>query len=140
MEGELDDIWCRLGDAGRVLLVGGAVVAPLARRDFRGSFNALTAILATAAVSKAVKAFWHEPRPNGDDSNSFPSQHAAECFAAAVSLDRQFKDAIGPGAIGLAAAVSLTRVFGRKHHPQDVIAGAGMGIAAGSLAARLPAE
>src|SRR5690242_18227940 len=135
MGAELDDIWCRLGDGGRVLLVGGALVAPLTKRDFRGGFNALTAILASAAVSKAVKAFWRERRPNGEDNNSFPSQHAAECFAAAVSLDRQFKDGIGPVAIGLATAVSLTRIFGRKHRPPDVIAGAGLGICAGSLAA-----
>lgn len=138
MPSEQEEFWCRLGDAGRVLLVGGAVVAPLARRDLRGSFNALTAVLAVAALSKAVKAFWKEPRPNGEDRKSFPSQHAAECFAAAVSLDRQFKDGIGPAAVGLATAVSLTRVFGGKHHAADVIAGAGLGITAASWTPFLP--
>lgn len=132
-----EDIWCRLGDGGRFLLTGAAVVAPLAKRDYRGSFNALTGILAAAAVSKAIKAVWHEPRPNGEDTNSFPSQHAGECFAAAVSLDRQFKDAVGPGAIGLATAVALTRIFGRKHNVADVIAGTALGIVAGNTAARL---
>jgi membrane-associated phospholipid phosphatase len=129
----LDEIWNRAGDCGRVLLIGAALAAPLVKRDVRGSFNALTGILATSAACKAIKAFWREPRPNGEDRNSFPSQHAAECFAAAVSLDRQFKDAIGPAAIGLATAVSLTRVFGRKHHPPDVIAGAALGVLAGRM-------
>lgn len=129
-----------MGDAGRWLLVGGAIVAPLVRRDVRGSLNALTAILATAALTKAIKAFSREPRPNGEDDNSFPSQHAAECFAAAVSLHRRFEEGIGPAAIGVATAVSLTRLFGGKHHPPDVIAGAGMGITAASFARSMPAK
>lgn len=133
-----EEAWRRFGDAGRLLLVGGAVLAPLGRRDLRGSFNALTAVLAVAALSKAVKAFWHERRPNGEDENSFPSQHAAECLAAAVSLDRQLGDGLGPAAIGLATAVALSRVFGGKHHAADVIAGAGMGITAGSWTAAIP--
>lgn len=132
-----DDVWNRIGDCGRVVLVGTAVAAPLARHDFRGSFNALTAILSTAAVCKAAKGFWHEPRPNGEDSNAFPSQHASECFAAAASLDAQFADAIGPGAIGLATAVALTRIFGRKHHVADVIAGAAIGILATKVTQRV---
>ena len=139
METAQDELWCRLGDGGRLVLVGGAIVSPLVRKDFRGALNAATAVLAVASLSKAIKAVWHERRPDGEDDKSFPSQHAAECFAAAASLDRQFKDGIGPAAIGLATAVALTRVFGRKHRPADVIAGAGMGITASSLAARLTA-
>ena len=128
------DIWNRIADAGRALLVGGAVVAPLWRQDFRTSFNALTAVLASSAASKAVKTFWREPRPNGENNNSFPSQHAGDCFAAAVVLDREWRDAIGPAAIGLATAVSLARVFGGKHHVADVIAGAALGVIAGEIA------
>jgi membrane-associated phospholipid phosphatase len=131
------DVWDRFADAGRFVLVGGAIAAPLARRDFRASFNALTGILATAATGKVVKAFWHERRPNGENNNSFPSLHAAECFAAAVALDSEFRDGVGPGAIGLATAVTLARVFSGKHHVADVIAGAGIGVTAMELARRL---
>jgi membrane-associated phospholipid phosphatase len=128
------DTWNRLADSGRALLVGGAVVAPLWRKDFRTSFNGLTAILATSAASKAVKAFWHEPRPNGENHKSFPSQHAGDCFAAAIVLDREWRDAVGPLAIGLATAVSMARVFSGKHHVADVVAGAALGVIAAEIA------
>ena len=131
------DGWTRFADGGRVLLIGAAIAVPLWRRDFRGSFNALTAILATSATDKLIKAFWKERRPNGEDHNSFPSQHAAECFAAATCLERSFGDGVGPTALGLATAVSITRIYSGKHHPSDVLAGAGIGIAAGNLAQQL---
>ena len=129
------DSWTRFADAGRALLVGGAVIAPLWRKDFRAGFNALTAVLAVSAASKAIKAVWREPRPNGENRKSFPSQHAGDCFAAAVILHRESKEGLGPAAIGLATAVSLARVFGGKHHLADVIAGAGLGTIAGEIAA-----
>ena len=131
------DAWNRFADAGRIALIGAAIGAPLWRRNFRGSFNALTAILGTSATDKLIKAVWNERRPNGENNNSFPSQHAAECFAAATSLDRSFGDGIGPVAIGLATLVSITRICSGKHHTADVFAGAGIGITAGNLAHRL---
>jgi hypothetical protein len=129
------DAWNRFADAGRALLVGGAVIAPLWRKDYRTSLNGLTAILAVSAASKAIKAFWHEPRPNGENNNSFPSQHAGDCFAAAAILDRDWRDAVGPLALGIATAVSAARVLSGKHHVADVIAGASLGIVAGEVAA-----
>jgi membrane-associated phospholipid phosphatase len=129
------DAWNRFADGGRALLVGAAVIAPLWRKDFRTSFNGLTAILATSAASKSIKAFWREPRPNGQNAKSFPSQHAGDCFAAAVTLDREWGSAMGPLAIGLATAVSAARVFGGKHHVADVVAGAALGVIAAELTA-----
>lgn len=130
-------VWNGFADAGRLLLVGGAIVAPLLRRDYRSSFNAVTAILTTFAVSKATKAFWDEPRPNDENDKSFPSLHAADCFAAAVSIHREWRDAMGSAAIGLATAVSLARVFSGKHHVVDVAAGGSLGIIAAHASARL---
>jgi membrane-associated phospholipid phosphatase len=121
-----EEAWNRFSDAGRALLVGSAVVIPAWRKDYRTSFNALAAILAASVASKVIKSFWHEPRPDGENDKSFPSQHAADCFAAATILRRN-GDA-GPAAIGLATAVSAARVFGGKHHVADVVAGASLGI------------
>ena len=122
-----------MADAGRALLVGGAVIAPLWRKDFRASFNGLTAVLATSAASKAVKTFWQEPRPDGENNNSFPSQHAGDCLAAAVVIHREWRDTVGPLALGMATAVSLARVFGGKHHVADVIAGVALGVIAAEV-------
>ena len=133
----VDDVWNRAGDAGRFGLLGAAIVVPLARKDFRSAMNALVGVLATSAASKAIKAFWHERRPNGEDNNSFPSQHAAECFAAAVALDRQLKGAAGPLAMGFATFTAFTRVFGRKHHVSDVLAGTALGTIAASWSCTL---
>lgn len=126
-----EDLWARAGDVGRAGLLLSAVALPLCRRDFNAGFDALTAIFACAAVSKAVKAWWDEPRPNGEDNKSFPSQHAAECFAAGVALARN--DSWGGPALVAAAAVAATRLLARKHHPLDVVAGAGLGITASGL-------
>lgn len=129
-----EDGWNRFADVGRAVLVGGSVIAPLWRKDFRWGFNALTAALATSAASKGIKALWSERRPNGHDNNSFPSLHSADCFAAATVLSRQWPNAVGPAAIGLATAVSLARVFGGKHHFADTVTGASVGILAGEFA------
>lgn len=127
------EAWNSFADAGRALLVSAAVLAPLFRRDFKSSFDGLTAILATSSASKAIKAFWREPRPNGENANSFPSQHAAECFAAAVILDRVWPDRAGPAATGCATAIATARVFSGKHHPADVLAGGAVGILVANL-------
>lgn len=125
----LADAWARLGDVGRCALIGGAVVLPLRRRDWNGSFDALTAVLVSSATCKAIKPFVPERRPNREDSNSFPSQHAAECFAAGLALRRYFGEPTGAAAIGVATLVAMSRLFARKHWTIDVVAGIAIGAA-----------
>jgi membrane-associated phospholipid phosphatase len=123
------DIWARFGDAGRCSLIAGATFLPLRRRDFDGAFNAVGAVLTASAVCKTVKPFVPERRPNGEDGNSFPSQHAAECFAAGLALRRYFGSECGAAAIGVATLVAMSRLFARKHFLIDVLAGIGIGAA-----------
>lgn len=123
------DVWARFGDAGRFGLIAGALVLPLRRRDFDGAFNALTAILTSSALCKAVKPFVPERRPNGEDRNSFPSQHAAECFAAGLALRRYFGPDAGAAGVGVASLVAMSRLFARKHFLIDVVAGIAFGAA-----------
>jgi len=125
----------RFADVGRAVLVGGAVIGPMWRKDLRAGLNGLAAVFAVSAASKAIKAVWKEPRPDGENKQSFPSQHAGDCFAAAAILRRESTEGVGAAAIGLAAAVSLARVLSGKHHVADVIAGAGLGTIAGEFAA-----
>ena len=128
------DAWNRFADAGRALLVGGAATAPLIRRDWRASINAIALIFAVSTATKVIKTSWEEPHPDGEDRQSFPSEHAVDGFAAAAIVGREFNGGIGLAAIGLATAISLARLFSGKHYVADVIAGAGMGFAIARLA------
>lgn len=123
------ELWARFGDVGRCALIGSAVLLPLRRRDFDGSFNALTAILLSSATCKAIKPFVPERRPNGEDRGSFPSQHSVECFAAGLALRRYFGRDVGASAIGTATLVAMSRLFAKKHQLIDVIAGIAIGAA-----------
>lgn len=123
------DAWARFGDVGRCGLIAGALLLPLRRRDLDGSCNALTAVLASSAACKAIKPFIPERRPNGEDLNSFPSQHAAECFAAGLAVRRYFGAEVGSLAIGAATLVTTSRLFAKKHFLVDVLAGVVIGTA-----------
>lgn len=132
MAGKTDadaEAWARFGDIGRFAIIGASLAMPLRRRNFDGCFNSATAVLATASVCKLLKAFIHERRPNGEDNNSFPSQHAAEVFAAGLSMRNHFGPLKG-ASVGAATLVAISRLFARKHRPVDVAAGVLIGAAA----------
>ncbi len=70
-------------------------------------------------------------------SPSFPSNHAANSFAAAVVLA-----SLGPGfavvSYLLAAMVALSRVYLGVHYPADILAGALLGVGVGRVVRMLP--
>lgn len=84
----------------------------------------------------ALKAMINEERPDHSDNKSFPSGHAAMAFAAARSIDKEFrKDCIWIPIAGYAAAtaIGVERVVSDRHHWYDVVAGAGIGFGAAEL-------
>lgn len=84
----------------------------------------------------ALKAIVKEERPDHTDNKSFPSGHAAMAFAAARSIDKEFrKDNIWIPIAGytVATAIGVERFLNNRHHWYDVVAGAGVGIAATEL-------
>jgi membrane-associated phospholipid phosphatase len=72
-------------------------------------------------------------------ATSFPSGHATTAFAVAAAVAwavRSGEEAwLGWAAFGWAALVGLSRVYVGVHFPSDVIAGAGLGIAVGTVGA-----
>ncbi len=84
-------------------------------------------------LKKAAKV----ERPNGTDTKSFPSGHAARAFMGAELLRREYKD-VSPwiGCAGYAAATvtSLARIGHWEHWFTDVLAGAGIGILSTNVA------
>lgn len=83
-----------------------------------------------------LKALITEERPDRSDNKSFPSGHTAIAFAAARSIDKEFrKESIWIPIAGYAAATALgvERVVSDRHHWYDVAAGAAIGYGAAEL-------
>ena len=94
--------------------------------------SVVVAFGAKTVLKKAIK----EERPDHSDNKSFPSGHASMAFAAARSIDKEFrKDCIWIPIAGYAAAtaVGIERIANKHHHWYDVVAGAGIGIGSAEL-------
>ena len=130
------------------LLVGMGLCSDLWRRRLPLAF--LAAATATGAASLVVhllKQAFDRERPSVADPElgslvaipgnpSFPSGHSTTAFAAATAV-AILSPRLRPLALGLAAAVALSRVYLRVHFPLDVLAGAVLGAAVGALFAWL---
>lgn len=94
--------------------------------------SVVVAFGAKTVLKKAIK----EERPDHSDNKSFPSGHASMAFAAARSIDKEFrKNCIWIPIAGYAAAtaIGVERIVNKHHHWYDVVAGAGIGIGSAEL-------
>ena len=102
----------------------------------RFAVNTLASVGVGFALKTALKKMVKEERPDHSDKESFPSGHATMAFAAARSIDKEFrKESIWIPIAGYAAAtaIGVERVASDRHHWYDVVAGAGLGIASAEL-------
>lgn len=98
--------------------------------------NTGASVIVAFGVKSVLKKAIKEERPDHSDNKSFPSGHASIAFAAARSLDKEFrKDCIWIPIAGYAAAtaIGVERVVNDRHHWYDVVAGAGIGFGAAEL-------
>lgn len=102
----------------------------------RFAVNTIASVGVAYAGKTVLKAMIKEERPDHSDNKSFPSGHASMAFAAARSIDKEFrKDNIWIPIAGYAAAtaVAVERVARDRHHWYDVVAGGAVGIGAAEL-------
>lgn len=102
----------------------------------RFAVNTIASVGVAYIGKTALKAMVKEERPDHSDNKSFPSGHTAMAFAAARSIDKEFrKESIWIPIAGYAAAtaVGIERVANDRHHWYDVVAGAAVGYAAAEL-------
>lgn len=102
----------------------------------RFAVNTIASVGVAYVGKTALKAMIKEDRPDHSDNKSFPSGHAAMAFAAARSIDKEFrKDCIWIPIAGYAAAtaVGIERVARDRHHWYDVLAGAAVGFGSAEL-------
>jgi undecaprenyl-diphosphatase len=128
------------------LLVALGLGSDLLRR--RLPVAALAALAATGVASLIVHflklAFDRQRPPQADPdlgslvaipgNPSFPSGHSATAFAAATAV-AILCPRMRPWALGIAAAVALSRVYLRVHFPLDVLVGSVVGAGLGALCA-----
>ena len=115
------------GDVVSALLPVAGVAAVLIQEDWQGlkqgAFSAATTLAATILLKKVVD----KRRPDHSGYDSFPSRHAAFCFATSVFIHRRYGWRWAIPCYAASAYVSWTRVYGKKHDWWDVAAGAAIG-------------
>ena len=123
------------GDVVTALLPASAGGMILWLRDGEGAWQLAGSGALTLAATYGLKYTVNERRPNGE-KYSFPSAHTSVAFASAEYLRKRYGWEYGIPAYALASFVAYSRVDSDQHHPQDVIAGAAIGIASSYLFTR----
>ncbi len=135
---------------GRILLVAIAIwlLVRLRRRGLVVALGAALTITASDQISShLLKPAIGRARPANElagvhllvkrtRSYSFPSSHAANTFAAAAYFSR-FAPSMAVPLFGLAALVSISRVYVGVHYPLDLAGGAVVGLGCAALVLRL---
>ncbi|RLJ32609.1 PAP2 superfamily protein [Chryseobacterium sp. 7] len=93
--------------------------------------------LIAAAFTMPLKYLVKEERPDGSNTLSFPSGHAATAFSSAQFMFREYKDTnfwLSISGYPFAVFTGVYRMLNDKHWLGDVVAGAGFGILSTELA------
>ncbi|MDE6336941.1 MAG: phosphatase PAP2 family protein [Muribaculaceae bacterium] len=98
----------------------------------QGALSGVTMLGATYILKYAVK----EERPDHSNRHSFPSGHTGTSFATATFLQRRYGWKLGVPAYVVATYVGWGRIYAKKHHWWDVLAGAAIGAGASLIYTR----
>lgn len=88
-----------------------------------------TSYVFMGVIVNALKYTTREQRPDGTSYNSFPSGHTATAFMGVELFRLEYGNRWGIPAYLLATTVGFLRLHNERHWLNDVIAGAGIGIA-----------
>ncbi len=136
-----------LGSTGNVLggpwvaagaLGGFLLVAPLTHdTKVRGTaFSLFEAYAVDTALVQGLKAATRRTRPNGSNTQSFPSGHTSDAFLLATVLSHYYGPRMAVPTYALAALVAVARVESRDHWASDTVAGATVGYLSAMAAVR----
>lgn len=96
--------------------------------DYKGLLQLGESLVASVAVSYALKYTIKKKRPDGSDSRSFPSNHTGFSFAGATFLQKRYGWKWGVPGYLVSCYVAWGRVYAKKHDAWDVLAGTAIGI------------
>ncbi len=118
----------RVGDVLQLLVPAVAYGITHYVNDRDGRMQFTKSFLVTAATTHALKKGINAERPNGG-GRSFPSGHTSAAFQGAAFIHARYGLEYAVPAYVAAAFVGYSRVHAGKHHVNDVIAGAALGVA-----------
>ena len=131
----------RTEKAGDVLTLAIPVFTSLATVLYEDSVSGLEdltgTLIVTFATTFALKRVVGKTRPNGACCSSFPSGHSSSSFATAAFVHARYQNIWSVPMYLMAAYVGYSRVYAYKHYPEDVAAGAALGVVNAFLATEL---
>ena len=122
--------WARFASGtGNVLFLGAGTLLPLIEDGKDGpqhSLRTADSLIVSTLFSEALKRITHERRPDGGNTQSFPSGHATAAFAVAT-MESHYHPKQAILWYAGATVIAASRVKLRRHYTHDVIAGAALG-------------
>lgn len=115
------------GDVLQVLLPATAYGMTWWEKDPQGRHGFLAGFATTLGITYGLKLGIHKQRPNGGEM-AFPSGHTAAAFGGAAFIARRYGWRLGLPAYLGAVLVGHSRIAAEKHDPEDVFAGALIGV------------
>lgn len=112
-----------------IALPTAALATTLILQDWEGLKEGAISAGVTVAASLALKYAIKEDRPDHSNNHSFPSGHSSITFAAATFIGKRYGWKYSIPAYALSTYTAWGRVYGKKHHWWDVVAGAVIGTA-----------
>jgi membrane-associated phospholipid phosphatase len=127
-----------LGGGASDKVMAGFLLYGIAAKNDRAravAFDSIvSSVIASKAITPALKELIGRERPNGGDADAFPSNHATQAFAVASVIASHYDDRrwVKWAAYGLATGVGISRVYHGDHWTSDVLAGAAIGSLVGN--------
>jgi len=116
------------GDVILFALPIAAVGSTLIHKDKKGTWQFAKGFLVNGVVSYGLKAIIIKERPDGSNSNSFPSGHTSITFQSASFIQRRYGWKYGIPAYILSSFTGYSRLNADKHDIVDILAGAVIGV------------
>lgn len=115
------------GDTVQIILPIVALGSSFYLEDKVGQNQFYESFLTNILITHGLKNITNKERPNGSNTQSFPSGHTSASFQAAAYIHKRYGVNYAFPAYVAATFVGYSRVESKKHYTEDVVAGAILG-------------
>lgn len=125
--------------AGHPLIGGGTSLVLYAAEEYPVARHSYIGLFFNCATVIPLRFVVNRQRPSGKHGrwgSSFPSGHTTFAFTQAYVLSHHYPRATIP-LFTFATAIGFSRIYLKKHHPTDVLAGIALGLVTGFVATKL---